>query len=66
MTTPIEDYALLSDGRTAALVSRAGSIDWFCAPRLDSASLFGALLGGLEQGHWSLRPADPFATAARH
>jgi len=62
---PIEDYALLSDGRTAALVSRAGGIDWFCAPRLDSASLFGALLGGVEQGHWSLRPADPEATATR-
>ena len=62
---PIEDYALLSDGRTAALVSRAGSIDWLCAPRLDSASLFAALLGGVEQGHWSLRPADPDATATR-
>jgi len=65
MSDPIEDYALLSDGRTAALVSRSGSIDWLCAPRLDAASLFGALLGGQEQGHWSLRPADPAATATR-
>ncbi len=66
MTAPIEDYALLSDGRTAALVSRGGSIDWFCAPRLDAPSLFGALLGGVEQGHWGLRPADPEARATRH
>ncbi|MBS1907186.1 MAG: glycoside hydrolase family 15 protein [Actinobacteria bacterium] len=63
--SPIEDYALLSDGRTAALVSRAGAIDWFCAPRLDSASLFGALLGDGEHGHWILRPEDPAATATR-
>ncbi|MDQ4213442.1 glycoside hydrolase family 15 protein [Microbacterium capsulatum] len=65
MSTPIEDYALLSDARTAALVSRAGGIDWLCAPRLDAASLFGALLGGKEQGHWDLRPADPSATLTR-
>lgn len=66
MAVPIEDYALLSDARTAALVSREGSIDWLCAPRLDSASLFGGLLGGVEQGHWTLRPADPDATVVRH
>lgn len=61
-TTPIEDYALLSDCRTAALVSKRGSIDWLCLPRLDSASVFGALLGTTEHGHWTLCPSDPNAT----
>src|SRR5580704_15927747 len=53
-TTPIADYALLSDRHSAALVSRSGSIDWSCFPRFDSPSMFGRLLGE-EAGHWSIR-----------
>jgi GH15 family glucan-1,4-alpha-glucosidase len=52
-TTPIADYALLSDRHSAALVSRGGSIDWLCVPRFDSPAIFGRLLGD-QAGHWSI------------
>ncbi|MGO1920839.1 MAG: glycoside hydrolase family 15 protein [Microbacterium sp.] len=65
MPASIEDYALLSDCRTAALVSLDGSIDWLCLPRFDAPSIFGALLGDPTHGCWTLRPSDPSATARR-
>jgi hypothetical protein len=65
MSAPIESYALLSNCRTAALVSAEGSIDWLCLPRYDDASIFGALLGDEGHGCWSLRPEDARATATR-
>lgn len=65
MVTPIEDYALLSNCRTAALVDRDGSLDWLCLPRLDSPAAFAALLGTPDNGRWSLRPVDESAVATR-
>ncbi|MGB7981480.1 MAG: glycoside hydrolase family 15 protein [Candidatus Nanopelagicales bacterium] len=52
----VSDYALIGDTRTAALVSRQGSIDWLCAPRFDSGAFFAALLGTRENGTWELAP----------
>ena len=53
----IEDYALIGNCRTAALVSRAGSIDWLCWPRFDSGAVFAALLGTTRNGRWRIAPA---------
>ncbi|MFP4905634.1 trehalase-like domain-containing protein, partial [Paraburkholderia sp. BR14261] len=64
-TRLIEDYALLADGRSAALLARDGSIVWLCWPRFDSEPCFAALLGREEDGHWRLAPADPARRASR-
>src|SRR5690606_25671167 len=58
MSSPIHDYALLSSLRTAALVSRNGSIDWFCPGQFDSPACFSALLGNVEHGRWLISPTD--------
>jgi GH15 family glucan-1,4-alpha-glucosidase len=55
----IGEYGFLSDCQSAALVSRDGSVDWWCVPRFDSPSVFGRLLGP-DAGHWSLHPASPY------
>jgi len=56
MPSKIEDYGLIGNTYTSALVSRSGSIDWLCAPRFDSDACFAALIGYDEHGRWSLRP----------
>ena len=63
--TPIEDYAVIGDTQTAALVSREGSIDWLCLPRFDSHACFAALLGTPDNGRWLIRPVDPDARTTR-
>jgi GH15 family glucan-1,4-alpha-glucosidase len=65
MASHIEDYAMIGDCETAALVSKDGSMDWLCLPRFDSGACFAALLGAPDHGRWSLAPTSPPTRVAR-
>ena len=65
MSARIEDYALIGDRRSAALVSRGGSVDWLCWPRFDSDACFAALLGDERHGCWRISPIDQAAATTR-
>ena len=66
MPSRIEDYALIGDCETAALVNKQGSIDWLCWPHFASPACFASLLGTPEDGHWSIAPRDSFQTKRRY
>jgi GH15 family glucan-1,4-alpha-glucosidase len=66
MALPIENYAIIADTQTAALVGRNGSIDWLCVPRFDSGAIFAALLGSAENGHWTIAPPEVVTIRRRY
>ena len=66
MALPIEDYAVLGDTGTAALVGLDGSVDWLCLPRFDSPACFAALLGDPQNGRWLLGPVGPAESSRRY
>jgi GH15 family glucan-1,4-alpha-glucosidase len=65
MPARIEDYAIIGDTRTVGLVDRSGSIDWWCAPRIDSAAAFAALLGTKDNGRWLMAPKGEVTAVSR-
>jgi hypothetical protein len=65
MPSKIEDYAIIGDTKTVALVDLTGSIDWWCAPRIDSAAAFAALLGDAGNGRWLIAPKGEVTKVTR-
>jgi len=63
--TPIADHALLSDRHSAALVDKAGSVEWLSFPRFDSPSVLGRLLGD-DAGHWQIQPVGDWQSTRRY
>ena len=66
MTLKIEDYAVIGNCETAALVGRNGSVDWLCMPRFDSGACFAALLGDESHGRWRIAPAGPHESCRQY
>jgi GH15 family glucan-1,4-alpha-glucosidase len=66
MASRIEDYAIIGDTKTVALVDLTGSIDWWCTPRIDSAAPFAALLGDASNGRWLIAPKGDIVSVSRH